>query len=170
MLDTLDSKEVNIIKIIVDGIADTKKNAINANSNFTASYIEEPIDGFDEKAFENLNTAYKSISLDDNFETLQKWIGAVKSMDEDTIYAELIDPRTKEECLAEIPLKEISLIDRPLLAEGAVFYWNIGYHHDACGQITRESIIKFRRLAPITDDRLKKIEENVQKLSKELNW
>jgi hypothetical protein len=53
---------------------------------------------------------------------------------------------------AEIPLDEISEDDLPLVQEGAVFYWSIGYERKAFGQLTRVSLIRFRRLPSLTQE------------------
>lgn len=78
---------------------------------------------------------------------LQSWEGTVTSKQGDTFLARLVDlhVRTNPIEIAEIPIDEIPVPDRCLLALGTVFYWSIGYETKPGGQLTRASEIRVRR-------------------------
>lgn len=86
-------------------------------------------------------------SLED-FLPLAKWSGRVVSVESDRFLAivqdETVGNSPEEE--ADIPMEEVSARDRPLLREGAWFYWTIGYRIDESGQQARQSVIRFQRL------------------------
>lgn len=89
------------------------------------------------------------------FITLQKWEGYVTQVGTETFWVRLTDltgSAPDEE--AEIALSEVSPGDRPLVADGAVFYWMIGYRDDRSGQRHRESLIRFRRLPAWTSQEM----------------
>jgi hypothetical protein len=93
----------------------------------------------------------------DSFEVLQRFDGIVLSICDDSFVARLTDKtheRAEEE--AEIPLAEITSGDRELVKLGAMFYWVIGYHREAHGQISRSSFIRFRRLPAWSDADVKR--------------
>jgi len=78
---------------------------------------------------------------------LQRWEGRVDYLTDGGFVARLMDlTGTGADEDAEFPLDEISPMDRPLVQEGAVFYWSVGYRDSASGQRTRESVVRFRRL------------------------
>ncbi len=81
------------------------------------------------------------------FEVLQQWEGTIVQLTNDSFWAELSDLTTRCEPVetVEIPFAEVSPGDKPLLAEGNVFYWSIGYEKSAAGQISRVSEIRMRR-------------------------
>lgn len=82
-----------------------------------------------------------------HFVILQRWEGIVLEIRTDTFVALLVDKSgTRADEEAEIPIEELSRPDLDLLAEGAVFYWGVGYLDRPSGQRTRESMIRFRRL------------------------
>ena len=80
------------------------------------------------------------------FISLQKWECVVLQVLDDSFIARLIDLTNEspdEE--AEFALDEVHREDQLLIAEGAVFYWSIGYLETG-GQRRRVSDIRFRRL------------------------
>jgi hypothetical protein len=88
----------------------------------------------------------------DSFEVLQKFEGTVVSLTNDSFIARLTDKThgsPDEE--AEIPLAEVTRGDRGLVNAGAMFYWVIGYHREAHGQVSRSSVIRFRRVPSWSD-------------------
>ena len=85
------------------------------------------------------------------FEVRQKWEGYVLELGEETFYARLICIEGEGPDLeAEIELEAVNPTDRDLVQRGAYFYWSIGYLKRSSGTI-RHSLIRFRRLPPITD-------------------
>jgi hypothetical protein len=88
---------------------------------------------------------------------LQRWVGRVEHVGSDRFLAVLSDatnPRNPPEQI-ELDRREVSQSDLPLLAEGATFYWSIGYRDTPGGQRERISTLRFARLP-----RLAKIEVN----------
>jgi hypothetical protein len=84
------------------------------------------------------------------FEVLQQFEGIVLNISQDAFEAQLsdmTDPGKPEE-FVDLPLNEISPADRPLLVQGCVFYWILGYETREGGQITRVSEIRLRRSPP----------------------
>lgn len=84
-----------------------------------------------------------------SFEPLQEWEGYVLEVNEHSFIARLLDltknsPFEQEE--AEFQLEDVSLDDRNLLAEGAIFRWAIGYETRLGGTRRKVSTIAFRRL------------------------
>lgn len=78
---------------------------------------------------------------------LQRWIGRVVSVHSDRFVAITTDatnPRNPAEEV-EFDLAEVSEGDRSLVAEGAVFYWSIGYRDSLGGQRERTSSLRFVR-------------------------
>ena len=85
------------------------------------------------------------------FEVRQKWEGYVLELGEETFYARLICIEGEGPDLeAEIELEAVNPTDRDLVQRGAYFYWSIGYLKRSSGTI-RHSLIRFRRLPPMTD-------------------
>lgn len=78
---------------------------------------------------------------------LQQWEGVVTDTTDDSFFAELQDLGRSFVPLeiVEIPIEEVPKDDRPLLVEGAVFYWSIGYETSPGGQLKRMSEIRMRR-------------------------
>src|SRR6266852_2930584 len=60
---------------------------------------------------------------------LQRWIGQVEQVKSDRFVAILADATSSRNPpeQVELDLEEVSESDRSLLAEGATFYWSIGY-------------------------------------------
>lgn len=96
----------------------------------------------------------------ESFEVLQKFEGRVQSVGNDSFVAMLVDktnPGPEEE--AEIPFEETMPGDRELLIPGAVFYWVIGYRREEHGQVSRSSMIRFRRLPSWSPSEIERAKE-----------
>ncbi len=107
----------------------------------------------------------------DSFLLLQKWEGVVKKVRNDTFIAQLTDLSSQsEDEEAEIPIEEISLADKSMLAPGAVFYWCIGYRDTPGGQRIRASEIRFRRLPSWTLKELDNSRKEAEELGDLLEW
>ncbi|MBF0556951.1 MAG: hypothetical protein HQK96_20745 [Nitrospirae bacterium] len=100
-----------------------------------------------------------------NFISLQSWEGFVVEKKDKTFVARVSDlTHDNPEEEAEIPLKEVSEGDMGLLEQGAVFYWHIGYLHEASGQIKRHSSIIFRRFPMWRKEDIEKARLEAQKM------
>jgi len=81
------------------------------------------------------------------FRMTQHFEGVVTSRETSSFWADIADltdgSRVNES--VEIPFEEISLEDRDILVQGAVFYWSMGYETSNDGQIRRVSEIRVRR-------------------------
>jgi hypothetical protein len=112
------------------------------------------------------DSARRSVS-----KTSERWEGVVLEVGQDAFRARLVDlDRKARDEEAEIFLTEVSEEDRPLLELGAVFYWSIGYHTDRSGQITRSSLIRFRRLPTWTKSELEAARREAESTSSTLGW
>lgn len=91
---------------------------------------------------------------------LQRWTGRVVRVMSDHFLAVLDDKTNPQNPLEEVELdvQEISKSDRPLLVEGACFYWAIGYRDNTLsGQRERISALRFARqplLSQADEDRI----------------
>ena len=81
------------------------------------------------------------------FDMLQQWEGVVAELHPDEVVIELIDLRDRSAPreVATVSLQEFSPADTPLLTEGSVLYWSIGFETSRGGQIRRVSEIRVRR-------------------------
>lgn len=81
---------------------------------------------------------------------IESWEGVVEEVFDTYFLARIISlTRADGDEIAEIYASEVSPSDRPLLREGAIFYWTIGYEDTPSGQRKRQSFLRFRRLPPI---------------------
>ena len=100
-----------------------------------------------------------------DFVSLQKWEGVVTDIREDFFTARLINlTNNAPDETAEFPLEEISEDDHPLLKEGAIFYWNIGYRNKYSGQRERVSLVRFRRLPVWQKDEINAAQKEAENL------
>jgi hypothetical protein len=78
---------------------------------------------------------------------LQRWIGRVEHLKTDRFLAVLTDATNSQNPPEQVELEreEVSKSDLPLLAEGASFYWSIGYRDTPGGQRDRISTLRFAR-------------------------
>lgn len=85
-----------------------------------------------------------------DFRLLQMWEGRILDVNGDKQeFSAIISDKTNTELADEqvtLSIEEIPPNDLPLLNEGAVFYWSIGYADYPGRPRTRESRIRFRRL------------------------
>ena len=84
----------------------------------------------------------------EKFRVLAGFEGTVREVAETYFVARLTDlsngSQVEEE--AEFPFEEVPVGDRSLIRLGAMFYWYIGIEEKPYGQITRASLIRFKRL------------------------
>jgi len=104
------------------------------------------------KRFKNQSTI--PVELKDYTEDLKQiWDGTVISFNEDTIKIRLEDKITLEnpETIVDLSIDEVSSQDRPLIKEGAMLFWYIGYREGNKHPRERFSKICFRRRLGWTD-------------------
>ena len=92
---------------------------------------------------------------------LQRWVGRVERVESDRFFAVVDDatnPQNPPE-LVELDRREVSKSDLPLLAEGAAFYWSIGYRDTPGGQRERTSTLRFARRPHLSKTDVKRIFE-----------
>jgi hypothetical protein len=97
---------------------------------------------------------------------LQQWEGVVTEVTGDSFFADLQDLGDSSQPLeiVEIPIEEVSEDDRPLLVEGAIFYWSLGYETSAGGQLRRMSEIRMRRTPRWTKRAIQQVMNRAEKL------
>ncbi|MBS0262359.1 MAG: hypothetical protein JSS02_10450 [Planctomycetes bacterium] len=98
---------------------------------------------------------------------LQQWECVVLAVHGDTVECEMHDLTDSSRAVewSEIFLDEFSLFDRPLLVEGAVFYWSIGREESKTGTIRRYSELRVRRMPPLSKTRLHELAQEAAELS-----
>jgi hypothetical protein len=81
-------------------------------------------------------------------EVLQRWSGVITELEDGAFRADIRDLQDPKAPLEEVVLAvdEVPPADRPLVQRGAMFYWHLGYEHDAQGSMKRYIEIRFRRL------------------------
>jgi len=98
---------------------------------------------------------------------LQRWIGRVESVRGDRFVAITTDatnPRNPAEEV-EFDLAEVSEGDHPLVAEGAMFYWSIGYRDSPGGQRERTSSLRFVRSPRLSEAATNRIFEQADRMA-----
>ena len=100
------------------------------------------------------------------FEVLQQWECIILEVGGDSVYCQMHDltDESSPEEFAHVLISEFNEYDRPILSEGAVFYWSVGYIHRSNGQIRRSSQLRVRRMPPLTSSKRAEISTRVQKL------
>lgn len=107
-------------------------------------------------ALPDVQVVPEPVKSGDRFRLLQKLEAVVVERLEDSFIARFEDKsRGGIEEEAEIAFDEVSENDLPLIQPGAVFYWSIGYERKQFGQVTRVSLMRFRRLPPLTGEEIK---------------
>jgi len=97
---------------------------------------------------------------------LQQWECVIHEVSEECVSCELHD-LTDSLCpteFAEIYVSEFSDFDRPLLEEGAVFYWSVGRETSKTGQVRRYSELRLRRMPPLSKSKRREITRKAQQL------
>jgi len=82
-----------------------------------------------------------------------EWQGLIESVAEDHFVATLTTrekPEDRER--AEIWFDEVSPRDRDCVRPGALFYWVIGHREEPHGQRINQSVFRFRRTWPLSDE------------------
>ena len=98
---------------------------------------------------------------------LQRWVGCVESVGQREFTA-TIEDETKPENpveLVRLDIDEVSASDQVLLAEGATFYWSIGYQDSPGGQRTRISTLRFARYPKVSSAEITQLYEDADKLA-----
>lgn len=109
-----------------------------------------------------------------SFLTFEKWEGVVTEVREDGFIAVLkilTEPRTAKgetlevtEADSEFETRQVSLGQRHMIVEGAVFHWHIGVHTSPSGQVIYSDEIIFRDLPPRTDADMEEIKREAEEL------
>lgn len=97
---------------------------------------------------------------------LQQWECFVLERKDDVVCCELhdlTDPANLSE-YAEVLLDEFNDYDLPLLVEGAVFYWSLGYSRRSTGQVRRFSEFHLRRMPKLSRTQQREISRKVNDL------
>ena len=98
---------------------------------------------------------------------LQQWECVVLDTDSDVVYCEMHDLTNEQNPIeyAEVLWSEFNEYDKPLLTEGAVFYWSIGHLRRETGQVRRFSETRLRRMPKLSNAKMKEISRKVELLS-----
>jgi hypothetical protein len=102
---------------------------------------------------ESIPIATSTIERSGTFVSLKTWSGTVLSIGRETFWAHVCGSDGVEEEV-EFFISDVGIDDRSLLSEGAIFYFNIGYSKSKYGQLSRQSVLKFRRIPNWTSDEI----------------
>jgi hypothetical protein len=102
---------------------------------------------------------------------LQQWECVVLERDNEVVRCELHDLTDESRPIeyAEIYIEQFNSYDVPLIVEGAVFYWSLGYIRKPKGQVKNISEFIIRRMPKLNRGQASRIAEKVAKLSGLLN-
>jgi hypothetical protein len=106
------------------------------------------------------------------FLPLQEWEGTVTRLLEDAFIGAMVDLSEREKGFqdeVEFPLSDLPFDALPLLKEGAIFRWSIGYAI-VDGTRCRASKIVFRRMPAWTKRELETAARYASDLSKSVTW
>jgi hypothetical protein len=93
-----------------------------------------------------------------------RWEGVVAEIGDGVFVAQLVPLGRDEPVLfGDIDLDQVDDDDRPLVAEGASFYLNVGYVPVGRGRRSRVSSIRFRRLPPWRFEETQVLRERARK-------
>jgi len=100
-------------------------------------------------------------------QALQRWTGRVERVAGDRFVAIISDVTTPTNPAEEVDLdvEDVSPADRPLVAEGAIFYWSIVYRDTKGGQRERITTIRFARQPKLSDDVINDIFSEADKIA-----
>jgi hypothetical protein len=122
------------------------QKSLEQTSDFPSiEYADTPFDRFkviDFPTFEPLPE-----KPNQSFAALQIWEGVVTDVLNDTVYADLVDVSANERNfgeIVEIPISELTEVERERAVRGAVFRLTIGYFRTN-GTLMNSSMIRFRR-------------------------
>lgn len=107
----------------------------------------------------------------DHIKLLQQWECVVSRVQDDCVECELHDltDESKPVEVAEVYLEQFNHYDRPLLCEGAVFYWSIGYKTKKTGQIIGYWELRVRRMPQLSNLKKREISDRAKQLSELIN-
>jgi hypothetical protein len=96
---------------------------------------------------------------------LQRWIGVVARVEANHFFAVLSDATATQNPAeqVELDLREVSESDLSLVADGATFYWSIGYRDTPGGQRDRISTVRFARQPRLSKSEVKRIFEHADR-------
>jgi hypothetical protein len=100
----------------------------------------------------------------------QDWVCHVTGIYENSFEAKLVDKNDDSTFeIAEFDFDEISNGDLKLLKVGAIFYWSVGYASQN-GQITKQSLLRFKRSAPLSNNEFNTIFDKASEMSEQIIW
>ncbi len=108
----------------------------------------------------------------DVFTELQSWEGYILEIRENSFVARISDLTSKKNPDEEVEIErdDIPESDLHLLAEGAIFYWYIGYLDQKSGTRLRASIIRLRRVPVWNRKEWRQAQIEADKLIKMFGW
>lgn len=108
--------------------------------------------------------------INGSFQVIQKWIGFVENVQEEFFIARLNDLTNRgTDEIVEIRKEDISPEDLQLIVKGGTFFWSIGRAKQRDGQITNQSLIRFRRI-PFDMEKFDDSIDAIKDIGKGLKW
>jgi hypothetical protein len=107
------------------------------------------------------------------FVTEQRWQGYVTDVQDSTFQAVVYDATDKaddeiEE--VELGIDEVNVLMRPLIAPGAIFFWDIGFQVDPSGQRIRQSVVVFPMIPGYSAKQHLEAKNRASERFKHLGW
>jgi len=110
--------------------------------------------------------------------TVSKWECVITQVDKDCFTAVVNqvlpiaqkDYSATRQDISEFYLEDVDSRDIPLIKEGAVFYWNIGYMTNASGQRINQSVVVFPRLPAWSQYVKERADKKADELALALGW
>lgn len=148
--------------------ADSEPNSSTLEGDREAKGVTTPQTGQPTKKVRPVSKDLGVITLDGNRKVLlQQWECVVLEHQGDVVCCELYDLTDESNPIeyAEVLLREFNQWDRPLLIEGAVFYWSLGHLQWHYGKIERFNEFRVRRMPKLSLAKQKEITRKVKNLS-----
>lgn len=126
------------------------------------------------RASETVDFSARNLRAATAFVAEQEWEGEVVELCDDAFIARLHDltceqPRDIFE-EAEFSIRDISDYEIPLLKEGAIFRWSLGYYRTSTGGRSRGARLVFRRLPAWTPREIAQSQQEARKLMESIEW
>jgi hypothetical protein len=153
------------VKKAIDELSEKNSQLNNAETSLNQSLIEE----FSLQELDKLDYGFRD-SKNYSRKT-QTWQGFVIEINKSKFIAKLEDltrPSGTYE-IVEFELGDVSPGDIDLLQEGSIFYWSVGSIM-ANGQLKKESILRFKRVAQWSAEEYDKAADLADTLSKSIHW
>lgn len=108
------------------------------------------------------------------FHASHEWEGIVERVTKHDFSCRMVPLRPKADPghveLTDFAFEDLSTEnDKDLVVPGAVFYWTLGRFQNSAGTVVKQSLLRFRRLPPLTSAQMKSADDEAEELLKMLS-